>query len=151
MYDYDDPMTLGFKLDYAKKQGFGGAFIRWIEYDDFNGNCRLNNKTAFPLTRTLSWYFWATVKRVSKQYQNVFADTLLYDDCFYYAFSYLMSDGWGVFDKNYALKVDHTYKNISFQVFQFKSINCKLQYDCFYLKCWTTNMELFYECIFSPF
>ncbi|KRZ77284.1 putative endochitinase [Trichinella papuae] len=50
-YSYDDPDSYSEKLTWLQNQGYGGAFVWSLDFDDFQGKCKLTNNEKYPLIR----------------------------------------------------------------------------------------------------
>ncbi|KRZ18255.1 putative endochitinase [Trichinella pseudospiralis] len=50
-YSYDDPDSYSEKLTWLQNQGYGGAFVWSLDFDDFQGKCKLTNNEKYPLIK----------------------------------------------------------------------------------------------------
>ncbi|KRX50985.1 putative endochitinase [Trichinella murrelli] len=50
-YSYDDPDSYSEKLTWLQNQGYGGAFVWSLDFDDFQGKCTLTNNEKYPLIK----------------------------------------------------------------------------------------------------
>jgi len=53
-FGYDNVKSFNFKLDWIKQNGFGGAFIWALDFDDFQGQCQSSNGQKYPLMSAIN-------------------------------------------------------------------------------------------------
>ncbi|OQR73392.1 endochitinase-like, partial [Tropilaelaps mercedesae] len=60
---YEDVESIGFKVDYLREQGFGGAMVWAVDMDDFRGSCGEKNPLLTTIETKLKDYRVPVVKK----------------------------------------------------------------------------------------
>ncbi|KRY21616.1 putative endochitinase [Trichinella patagoniensis] len=62
-YSYDDPDSYSEKLTWLQSQGYGGAFVWSLDFDDFQGKCTLTNNEKYPLIKMFNQLLCANAQQ----------------------------------------------------------------------------------------